>query len=412
MPEKYLGVEPEGYQFTHEAIDLNEGPVDISLFDHELRIVLTKRDLGEGTGDDCRIIDPEMYDSQQERGYKSLEDNEKVVLGRKSTYGAFEFSKDISSRHIRVSRIGSEVFIRDLDSKRGTYRLFHNEETGEKAVSYAESEKDAVKSAGLSIPAEWHQGRNEDAYFIDEENKALGVFDGVGGMAGSERASWLSAQTVQERLKDLSVTNAPREFGRLLIHEALSAGHAAILNGPDRNIATTATAAKVFENENGTPYVVVGSVGDSRAYLLRDEKLSQLTLDQAYRLPGTSDEDARQLQETLANVTNLSELSALNGDAGKTFRNRSMITGSLGGTGMSPPIRLSDFEIRRGDRLMVTSDGIHDNLADDEIESLANGEETAEATVNTLVCAALIRSRNLSHLRSKADDMTAVTLDL
>lgn len=416
MPERFPGREPERIPIDHQVFDLNEGPIDITLSDHEIRIVEPERDLGERWNVDCMVIDPNDYYPEQDRGYKGLRDGEEIVLGRKYSQGRFEFSPYVSARHVRLSRLGSQVSVHDLGSTNGTYQLVQPQAVpgtsriGTQPVggTLPEFDRGSAKLAGLSIPSDRHPERNEDAFFIDEANGALGVFDGVGGASGSERASQLASKAVAENLKKVHLM-LPRSLSHIAIYEALWAGHEAILDDPAIGIATTATVAKVFETERGTPYVVVASVGDSRAYLFRDGQLAHLTLDQAYRMPGHKDEDSRHLQETLANATDLSKLDEA---AQRAFRNRNIITSYLGGESNPPVITVSDFEAHQGDKLVITSDGIHDNLTDNEIEAIVRDQSTAGMTVRALVRASQSRSQDRQHLRAKPDDMTAAVLSV
>ncbi len=68
--------------------------------------------------------------------------------------------------------------------------------------------------------------------------------------------------------------------------------------------------------------------------------------------------------------------------------------------------------MQEGDRLVITTDGIHDNLTNSEIEALLQQMGSSDVAVNALVQAALLRSKHPSHIRAKHDDMTEVALSL
>lgn len=63
--------------------------------------------------------------------------------------------------------------------------------------------------------------------------------------------------------------------------------------------------------------------------------------------------------------------------------------------------------LRPGDKLILTSDGIHDNLTTDEMENCLRGNEQTE--ISRIVSSAEARS-NSAHIRAKPDDMTAAIL--
>ncbi len=195
------------------------------------------------------------------------------------------------------------------------------------------------------------------------------------------------------------------------MYEALNAGHESIINSAQGgNIATTAAVAKIFETEKGNPFVVVASVGDSRIYLFRDSQLDHLTLDHAIFLPGQDEKDAKLMQMTLAEATDLSKLTKEEQNA---FHNRNIVSSCLGnGSNNRPVISVDDFEVCKGDRILITSDGIHDNLTNTEIKAISQQKGSSNDVVNELVMTARSRSKDSSHIRAKADDMTAVILSL
>ncbi len=259
-----------------------------------------------------------------------------------------------------------------------------------------------------SLASERHPERNEDAFFVDGKSNSLGVFDGVGGAPGSEKASWIAAATVRNFLRDIDDV-IPRPMANLAMREALLSAHQVILKAtPGRSsIATTAAVAKVFETESGeADYAVIATAGDSRVYLLRDGNMQHLTLDHAY-LGGLNTSQQETIQRTLAQATDLSQLSETEL---RVFNNRNIITSCLGEQGREPTITLTDFEISPGDRLLITSDGIHDNLTNDEIETIMRRFGDNDAAAEALTRAAQKRSQDTDHVRAKADDMTAAAI--
>ena len=416
MSERLSGPEPERRPIHREIVSLEEGPIDIELDTHLLRIVDPIRDLGQhGWNVDYLVIDPNDYEPEGNRGYKGLWEGEDIRLGREYTHdGRFEFSGHVSRAHVLLRLKGRELEIVDLNSTNGTYRLIPRRQTTGRSTRTRDTRREGyvgtAELAGKSIPSELHPERNEDAFFVDQTSRALGVFDGVSGAPGSELASQLASEAVAKHLRSIQ-TDLPRELSHLAMYETLYAGHEAIIKGASgRDIATTAAVAKVFETEKGTPYAVVASVGDSRAFLFRDRQLTHLTLDQAYYLPGHDEKAVKLMQMTLAEATDLSKLSEKERQA---FRYRNVISSYLGGgSNNRPVITVNDFEVQEGDRLVITTDGIHDNLTNSEIEALLRQMDSSDVAVNALVQAALLRSKHPSHIRAKHDDMTAVALSL
>jgi serine/threonine protein phosphatase PrpC len=413
MPERFSDSSPERRQIHNEILNLEEGPIDIELGPQHLRIVDPARDLGQDDWSaDYLVIDPLTYDPEKKQGYKGLWEDEDVTLGRSHTYGRFDFPDHVSREHVLLSIRGSKLHVTDLNSTNGTY--VYSPSVRESRTTRGPERRPVryegiIEVAGQSVASDLHPERNEDSFFINETKGAIGVFDGAGGVPGSELASQLASEAAAEYLKRVQ-SDLPRNLSQLAMYEALYSGHEAILNDSRaERIATTATIAKVFETERGITYAVVASVGDSRAYLYRDGSIAHLTLDQAYRTPGYDGKDKMLLQMTLSEATDLSRLSDSERNA---FRRRHILTSCLGRTDIEPVITVNDFEVRPGDKLVITSDGIHDNLTNSEIEKILSDNDSADLSTRALVQAARQRSNDRTHVRAKPDDMTAVALTL
>lgn len=400
MTERVSRSEAERRPIDHEVIDLDDGPIEFALSGHRLKIVVPERDLGDDKkfAVDCIIIDEHNYKPMISEGFKGLRDGETVILGRQYLQDRFHFSSDVSGEHAVITRSGTQIAIRDLSSQNGTFLLT----TQPRHVDVAEM-------TGSSIGK--HDDRNADAYFMNRNSEVFGVFDGVGSKPGSDRASQLAAQTIEAYLGQVG-KRVPRAIGRLAVENALLAAHEAIVTETkgENSIETTAVVAKMFETPNGVPYMVVGHAGDSRAYRMRGGELDHMTLDHAHRMPGSKTHgDAMLAQEILSNVTNRAHLSE---NAAAAFKFRNQIMSTLGSPEQSPIITVKDYDVRSGDRWLLTSDGIHDNLTTEEIESIIDARQENNAIVQALVAAAKERSRDKTHLRAKRDDITAVIASL
>jgi serine/threonine protein phosphatase PrpC len=210
---------------------------------------------------------------------------------------------------------------------------------------------------------------------FDETVYGLVVADGVGGLAAGEVASreaifgllnlalrtpdwqfrWGSRErnTIMWRMRDRF-----RRVNAALIHQATA--HAA-LNG----MCTTMTAALSHGRD-----LVIGHIGDSRAYLLRKGILRKLTRDHtvAERLleEGLSEEGdplVRELRNTLMQALGSNE------------------------TECNPDVQ--DFLLASGDQLLLCTDGLTDMVSDGDIESLLNEEQSAQSACRGLVDLAL-----------------------
>lgn len=297
-------------------------------------------------------------------------------------------------------------------------------------VSYSgpidfKAEDNAAYAAGFSVPSIRHPERNMDYFFASKAQMAIGVFDGVGDKKGVDKAAKAAGKAAEKRLESTPF-RTPCLIARSAIRQALWAGHAAIVNKPELHIpatgkkpevhaTTTGAVAKFFETEDGKPYAVFGSIGDSRVSLLRDGKIAHLTLDDDMGVLEDGGNDYRQvptamlLQEKLANALSLEDLTD---EERVAFKHRNIITNTLGDPNHPPEMNVNsvnDIFLLEGDALLVASDGVYDNLTSNEIRDVLVEYDTAQLAVSALVNAARIRSGS-EHFRAKPDDITATML--
>lgn len=190
------------------------------------------------------------------------------------------------------------------------------------------------------------------------------VCDGMGGVEGGEVASELAAKAIWREMKGTPGTPDPEVFARLLRRATRVANHdvhATSKKEPGlKGMGTTVSAAAVVGDR-----LVIATVGDSRAYVLRNGEVVQVTRDQSLS----------------------SALLAAGHDAESAERAGSAILQALGvGDDVEPS--LSIVELRRGDRVLLCSDGLHGLVSDPAIRILMSEPHTVPAAVALLVTAA------------------------
>lgn len=185
------------------------------------------------------------------------------------------------------------------------------------------------------------------------------VCDGMGGVAGGEVASKLAAETIWQEMLSSRPTDERAVYARLL-RRAIRAAHRrvadeAALRLELRGMGTTVSAAGLAGGA-----LIIAQVGDSRAYIDRKGTLTQVTRDQS-------------VVSALVHAGRLSELEA------RLSEKRSLILQALG-TGPDVDVALSIVELRRGDRLLLCSDGLHGPVNDEAMRyALAENEELEPA---------------------------------
>jgi serine/threonine protein phosphatase PrpC len=205
------------------------------------------------------------------------------------------------------------------------------------------------------------------------------VCDGMGGVAGGEVASRLAVDTVWQEMRASRATEKREVFARHL-RRAIRAAHQAVVDEaaarPElRGMGTTVSAAGVA----GTA-LLIAQVGDSRAYIERAGSLTQVTRDQS-------------VVSALVHAGRLSELEA------RLSEKRSLILQALG-TGDDVDVAISLVELRRGDRLLMCSDGLHGPVNDDALRHALDEHGELDRAVRALV--------ELSHQAGAPDNITAI----
>ena len=259
-----------------------------------------------------------------------------------------------------------------------------------------------------------HPGRvrknNEDAYLVSgvdgEEPQVNGagktpkhcshgllaaVADGMGGAAAGEIASREGVAAVAVYMFGHWGILPPAQASEPILVKALQGAATqaseAVLRWSDsersaRGMGSTLTAAMVWKG-----HVYFAQVGDSRAYLFRRGRLTQLTVDQ-----------------TLVNeMVNAGTITA---EQARTHPQRNMITQALGCPQPVKPI-MGRVSLRRGDRLLICSDGLHGEVPDTEIKEVLMGSWSPKKSLELLVGKALAHGGrdNVTGLLLAMDDL-------
>ncbi len=205
------------------------------------------------------------------------------------------------------------------------------------------------------------------------------------------------------------------------IEEALTLANQKILEKitEDRSLygmGTTASLVKFWLGSKNQIKGVVGNVGDSRVYVIHaDGSMEQVTIDDSEtnlilhtRFRG----DEQKIRETQSKFNNATDLKAFDADDQHLLTHRNTITNSI--QGKSIEVRFYNIDLKTGDRILITSDGIHDNLTDAEIEDLLKKEKDCGIASDLLVEASVARSREGKkvNFRAKPDDMTAIVVEV
>jgi protein phosphatase len=233
---------------------------------------------------------------------------------------------------------------------------------------------------------------NEDSFLVNEELGLYVVCDGMGGHAGGETASRLAVQTVERELLSARLRQDSPFASKAgladspiagAVREAVEGACAAVfrtskLNPELHGMGTTCICMVI----NGS-HAIVGHVGDSRAYLVREGGVLQLSEDHSL-------------------VNEQVRAGLLTPDEARVSRLKNIITRSVGFE-EDVLVDVMGVETKPGDRFLLCSDGLSNLVSNEEICEALSTETTLEAIATALI--------QLANDRGGDDNSTAVLVE-
>src|SRR5260221_3736115 len=197
---------------------------------------------------------------------------------------------------------------------------------------------------------------NEDSYLVNEDLGLYVVCDGMGGHAGGETASRLAVQTVERELMSARLrpddpfkSDAPLADTPLAValREAVEGACAAVFRTSRAHADLARMGTTCITLLLRGEHALVGHVGDSRAYLVRDG-------------------DVHQLSEDHSLVNEQVRAGLLTEDEARHSRLKTIITRSVGFE-EDVLVDVMGVETRAGDRFLLCSDGLSNLMENEEI---------------------------------------------
>jgi protein phosphatase len=209
----------------------------------------------------------------------------------------------------------------------------------------------------------------------EDDNYLMVVADGMGGAAAGERASALAVESVESftiNTLNCLVQQADPDEQALIseLRHALETADRAVFEEAESNarfygMGTTLTMAFSVGRDL---YIV--HAGDSRAYLLREGKLSQVTHD-----------------HTLVQL--LVSGGVIPAEAAKTHCQRNIVTNVVGGPTLGVHAEIHKLQIQDGDVLLLCSDGLTEPVEDSEIAEILTQDPDPDVAAHHLIAKAL-----------------------
>lgn len=199
--------------------------------------------------------------------------------------------------------------------------------------------------------------RNEDYTYSFKLDDVFGlvVADGLGGHNAGHIASELAAKTVGESFQQVNSGTPDRETLQLCFNDAEDAVHREMEGNPEEyeGMGSTLVTAAIRDGN-----AVVGNVGDSRAYLITDNEIRQIT------------EDHVETQQS--------------GIAGHR-RESTYLYNVIGGRDNGIDVDVFDIELSPDDVLLLCTDGLTDELGDQRIYRVVSKAESVRDGGRNLV---------------------------
>lgn len=225
---------------------------------------------------------------------------------------------------------------------------------------------------------------NQDAFFVMPDERFFLVADGVGGHNNGELASRTVMSDIAEYVKGDPLSadaddNSVIDYFRRLIGSANAHIYKMARQNSPGGMATTLVALFVGEKK-----AYVANVGDSRLYLVRNGSIRQITEDHTY-------------------VNKLIKEGIITKEQARTHPDKNMITRAIGAESEVRP-DFFDFEIQENDILVLCTDGLYNEIGDQELcEALVSAKDMRT------VCSSLVEQANS---RGGADNITVVSVKL
>ena len=232
---------------------------------------------------------------------------------------------------------------------------------------------------------------NEDSFYCQEKYEyskpyICMIADGMGGHNAGEVASTMAVTEVKGFLKKAiknSVGYGIEDYENL-VREAFLFANKCIYNSSMKNkerlgMGTTLTLALIVENN-----LIIGHVGDSRMYIIKNGCLSKVTEDHSY-------------------VAELIKNGTIKPEEANHHPQKNLITRALG-TSRTIEVDVKKVAIEYGDFILMCTDGLSNMLSDDEILSTATSEREIQS-----VCHELVDKANLN---GGLDNVTVIVIEV
>jgi protein phosphatase len=241
-----------------------------------------------------------------------------------------------------------------------------------------------TQPTGIRVAGDTNVGKvrthNEDAMIVDQLRGLYVVLDGMGGANAGDVAS----QTARDAIRDFVVQKRLTMDPKALLEAAIQHGSASVFDAAQQvrerhGMGTTCVACVVVDGKRA----VIGHVGDSRAYLLRNGRLQTLTRDHTI-------------------VEELVDRGLLSPEEAERHPYKNVLSRNLGAKPVTR-VDIAEVEIKPGDRLLLCSDGLYGYASSEAIQYLLGSGDAPEHVARDLI--------DLALRGGGGDNVTAVVIE-
>lgn len=226
--------------------------------------------------------------------------------------------------------------------------------------------------------------KNQDAFYLSKD-QSLPLFivaDGMGGHKAGEVASTMALNIIEKNFLENRTYLSREETIISLIKASIEEANTKIYlksleNEKYDGMGTTVTLAYIFENK-----ILLGHVGDSRAYLIKDTNITQITEDHSY-------------------VNELIKMGTITKEEAKSHPKRNMITRAVGSSSIIE-MDLIVKEFNKDNILLLCSDGLFDMVKENEMYKVFNEETDIQKACESLA--------NIANNKGGIDNITIIAI--
>ncbi|MDP4902557.1 MAG: Stp1/IreP family PP2C-type Ser/Thr phosphatase [Ilumatobacteraceae bacterium] len=223
--------------------------------------------------------------------------------------------------------------------------------------------------------------QNEDSFLAEE--KIFVVADGMGGHNAGEVASAMAIKMLAEAQAN-GISDAS-QLAKVIEQINHSIFHAAANQTDQRGMGTTLAVLALTPNETTNEVsAAVANIGDSRTYLFRNDEFRQVSVDHSY-------------------VQDLVSEGLITREEARTHARRNIVTRALG---IEPSVAVDTWTLPliTGDRYVLCSDGLVDEVTDEAIEKCVKQKIEPQKVADQLVA--------LANANGGRDNITVIIVDV